>query len=110
MDSLPVVGGAGNVRPLPAWALSWSGLWEAVVQAGAVQQGIDLKEKGSESSVGHPRGAAGQWVLGRGSGAGLPEPLPACLRPPPPSPIRTLVLRFRAHPGKPGHLVFRPIA
>lgn len=82
VDSLPVVGGAGNCRPLPAWALSWTGLWEAVVQAGAVQQGIDLKEKGSESSVSHLRGPAGQWVLGQGSGAGLPEPLPECLQPP----------------------------
>ena len=37
VDSLPVVGGAGSCQPLPDWALSWTGLWEAVVQAGAGQ-------------------------------------------------------------------------
>lgn len=48
------------------WALSRTGLWAAVVQAGAGQQQIDLKEKGSESSRESPKRPS--WSVGAGPG------------------------------------------
>lgn len=68
MDSLPVWWRGWNCWRCPPGLSAGRGFGERVVQAGAMQQGIDLKEKRAQRELrGSSEGPAGQWVLGQGS-------------------------------------------